>query len=70
MDRGAWRATVHGVANSWTGLSKHSHGKKDTHLPVMTTSCILEAFDKHSPTDCSITILRNYFSSSSKAFLE
>ena len=21
-DRGAWWATVHGVANSWTGLSK------------------------------------------------
>ena len=21
MDRGAWRATVHGVAKSWTGLS-------------------------------------------------
>ena len=21
MDRGAWRATVHGVANSWTRLS-------------------------------------------------
>ena len=24
MDRGAWRATVHGVANSWTRLSVHS----------------------------------------------
>ena len=22
MDRGAWQATVHGVANSWTGQSK------------------------------------------------
>ena len=22
MDRGAWRATVHGVAKSWTGVSK------------------------------------------------
>ena len=21
MDRGAWRATVHGIAKSWTGLS-------------------------------------------------
>ena len=21
MDRGAWQATVHGVAKSWTGLS-------------------------------------------------
>ena len=23
MDRGAWRATVHGVAKSWTQLSTH-----------------------------------------------
>ena len=22
MDRGAWRVTVHGIAKSWTGLSK------------------------------------------------
>ena len=25
MDRGAWRATVHGVAKSWTRLSRHTH---------------------------------------------
>ena len=24
MDRGAWQATVHGVAKSWTRLSQHS----------------------------------------------
>ena len=24
MDRGAWRATVHGVAKSWTRLSMHT----------------------------------------------
>jgi len=24
MDRGAWRATVHGVAKSWTQLSTHT----------------------------------------------
>ena len=24
-DRGAWRATVHRVAKSWTGLSTHTH---------------------------------------------
>ena len=24
MDRAAWWAAVHGVANSWTGLTKHS----------------------------------------------
>ena len=25
MDRGAWRATVHGAAKSWTGLSIDTH---------------------------------------------
>ena len=25
MDRGAWRATVHGVAKSWTRLSEQIH---------------------------------------------
>ena len=25
MDRRAWKATVHGVANSWTQLSMHVH---------------------------------------------
>ena len=25
MDRGAWWATVHGVAKSWTQLSTHAH---------------------------------------------
>ena len=24
-DRGAWRATVHGVAKSWTWLNMHTH---------------------------------------------
>ena len=24
LDRGAWRATVHGVAESWTQLSAHA----------------------------------------------
>ena len=28
MDRGAWRATVHGVAKSWIWLSVHSHTKQ------------------------------------------
>ena len=25
MDRGAWRAAVHGVTKSWTQLSEHKH---------------------------------------------
>ena len=30
-DRGAWRATVHRVAKSWTGLSTHTHTHTHTH---------------------------------------
>ena len=29
MDRGVWWATVHGVANSWTGLSEHCMHKQE-----------------------------------------
>ena len=25
IDRGAWKATVHGAAKSWTRLSAHTH---------------------------------------------
>ena len=28
MDRGAWRATVHGVAKSWTRLRDFTHRSK------------------------------------------
>ena len=31
VDRGAWRATVHRVAKSWTGLSTHTHTHTHTH---------------------------------------
>ena len=32
MDRGAWRATVHGVAQSWTQLKRLSmHKREDKH---------------------------------------
>ena len=30
MDRGAWRATVHGVTKSWTRLSEHASILPDT----------------------------------------
>ena len=33
MDRGAWWATVHGVAKSWTRLTEH------TYTPTHTRSC-------------------------------
>ena len=35
MDRGAWWATIHGVAKSWTQLSDGAH----TSRKVLTTAC-------------------------------
>ena len=39
MDRGAWQATAHGVANSWTLLSTewHIHDTVYMHAPVLST---------------------------------
>ena len=34
MDRGAWRATVHGVAKSWTGTAEHIR----MHQSLLTSS--------------------------------
>ena len=34
MDRGAWRATVHGVAKSQTQLSTHAHTPTHTHYSL------------------------------------
>ena len=45
MDRGAWKATVHGVKISWTGLSdKHIHfylGKRFFYVQPMREFCML-----------------------------
>ena len=32
MDRGAWWATVYGVAKSWTRLSMHTHSQAHTYM--------------------------------------
>ena len=34
MDRGAWWATIHGVAKSQTRLSIHTHSQRRAHLSV------------------------------------
>ena len=33
MNRGAWRATVHGVTKSWTGLSNFPHSVYQSPIP-------------------------------------
>ena len=41
MDRGAWRATVHGVAKSWTrlkGLSIHNYDAFLSYAPVLSSA--------------------------------
>ena len=42
MDRGAWRATVHGVAKSWTRLSNWEH------LHVCIGICIFSSILRHA----------------------
>ena len=36
MDRGAWQATVHGVAKSWTRLRDFTHTQTHTHTHTHT----------------------------------
>ena len=49
MDRGAWRAAVHGVAKSWTHLSEL---KEQGHLIVIHIGQCVSYFDHHH--NCSI----------------
>ena len=52
IDRGAWRATVHGIAKSWTRLSMHAQASILSSISknnnsfhqnlVMNTKCIIE----------------------------
>ena len=35
MDRGTWRASVYGVAKSWTQLSDQTTNKEGTRIPVL-----------------------------------
>ena len=46
MNRRAWRATVHGVAKSWTPLSTHTHTHTHTHehTPILADLAIQQAF--------------------------
>ena len=49
MDRGAWRATVHGVAKSWTQLSSY-HALKARKIInyVKKTDLLLDVFNSHT----------------------
>jgi len=38
MDKGAWQATVHGIAKSQTRLSTHTHPRAHTHTHKPTRS--------------------------------
>ena len=37
MERGAWRAIVHGATKSWTRLSAHTHAHTHTHTHTHPT---------------------------------
>ena len=48
MDRGAWWATVHGAAKSWTWLSVHTHTFTHIHIYGKVTSLGFWFSDSHS----------------------
>ena len=49
MDRGAWRATVHGVSKSWTQLSSyHALKARKTINYVKKTDLLLDVFNSHT----------------------
>ena len=43
MNTRAWRATVHGVAKSWTPLSIHTQ----EHTPILADLAVQQAFLEH-----------------------
>ena len=47
MDRGAWRATVHGVVNSRTQLNAHTHTHTHTQ-PHQKNHKLLVSYRAHS----------------------
>ena len=44
MDGGAWQATVHGIAKSWTQLSAFAHTHTHTHTHNVIVHCMDRAF--------------------------
>ena len=55
MDRGAWWATVHGVAKSWTRLKRLS-----THAHSVYMLMLLSQFVLRSPSPAASTSLTLY----------
>ena len=60
MDRGAWQATVHGVAKSWTRLSNFTRRASlvRAHLPMQDTQVLFlgreDPLEKEMATHSSI----------------
>ena len=49
MEKGAWQATVYGVAKSWTWLSAHTHTHTHTHR-AKSRSSFKSCFSENHPT--------------------
>ena len=63
MDRGAWWATVHRVAKSWTRLKRlHTHTHKHTHTHTHTLwveLCPLKRCPSPNPHTWNVTLFEN-----------
>ena len=59
MDRGAWWATVHGVANSWTQLSDQTH---TTSIEVSLEKSLTDFFPRRQvPMRVELERVYSYF---------
>ena len=59
MDRGAWWATVHGVANSWTQLSNRTH---TTSIEVSLEKPLTDFFPRRQvPMRVELEQVHSYF---------
>ena len=56
-DRGAWWATVHGVAKSWIQLSMHDISHQVYHQALLRTSCNTKYVELQHILACTIKIL-------------
>ena len=57
MGRGAWRATVHGVTESWTGLNSHAYMCRDSYEEAaIPNTCRGRALWGKMLSDCLILL--------------
>ena len=62
MDGGAWKATVHGVARSWTQLSDLAciHAHMHTHIHTQIDESLIKEQGEEVAANIVIKVKKNY----------